>query len=194
MILHDYKQLTKIEPLPSKTRLKTYSNTIIKAVGQTTLKCRAGSVVKNVHFEIVKDAPTSLLSGNASEELGLIQFNAEHLLHNVTVELSEEQVVIRLTLNLNKAIRRCHYPIATVEEISSNLAKAKVFSVVYAKDGFLQVEFDRDSSELTTFWTPHVRFRWLRMPFGLSSSPEVFQRKLDECLEGLENIQVIAKG
>ena len=93
MNLHDYKQLTKIEPLPSKTRLKTYSNTIIKPVGQTTLKCRAGSVVKNVHFEIVKDAPTSLLSGKASEELGLIQFNAEHLLHNVTVELSEEQVV-----------------------------------------------------------------------------------------------------
>ena len=95
-------------------------------------------------------------------------------------------------VNLNKAIRRCHYPIATVEEISSNLAKAKVFSVVDAKDGFLQVELDRDSSELTTFWTPHGRFRWLRMPFGLSSSPEVFQRKLDECLEGLDNIQVIA--
>ena len=95
-------------------------------------------------------------------------------------------------VNLNKAIRRCHYPIATVEEISSNLAKAKVFSVVDANDGFLQVELDRDSSELTTFWTPHGRFRLLRMPFGLSLSPEVFQRKLDECLEGLENIQVIA--
>ena len=89
MNLHDYKQLAKIEPLSSKTRLKTY-NTIIKPVGQTT--CRAGSAVKAVHFEIVKDAPTSLLSGKASEELGLIQFNAEHLLHNVTVELSEEQV------------------------------------------------------------------------------------------------------
>ena len=90
--------------------------------------------------------------------------------------------------NLNKAIRRYHYPIATVEEISSNLAKAKVFSV----DGFLQVELDRDSSELTTFWTPHGKFRWLRTPLGLSSSPEVFQRKLDECLEGLENIQIVA--
>ena len=95
-------------------------------------------------------------------------------------------------VNLNKAIWRCHYLIATVKEISSNLAKAKVFSLVDAKDGFLQVELDRDSSELTTFWTPHGRFRWLRMPFGLSSSPEVFQRKLNECLEVLENIQVIA--
>ena len=95
-------------------------------------------------------------------------------------------------VNLNKAIRRCHYPIATVEEISYNLAKAKLFSVVDAKDGFLQVELDRESSEITTFWTPHERFRWLRMPFGLSSSSEVFQRKLDECLDSLKNIQVIA--
>ena len=61
-----------------------------------------------------------------------------------------------------------------------------------AKDGFLQVELDKASSELTTFWTPYGRFRWLRMPFGISSAPEVFQRKLDACLEGLNTIQVIA--
>lgn len=29
------------------------------------------------------------------------------------------------------------------------------------------------------------------MPFGIKSSPEEFQRRLDECLEGLENIAVI---
>ena len=30
------------------------------------------------------------------------------------------------------------------------------------------------------------------MPFGLSSSPEEFQRRLEECLEGLEQVEVIA--
>ena len=54
-------------------------------------------------------------------------------------------------VNLNKAIRRCHYPMATVKKISSNLAKTKVFSVGDSKDGFLQVELDRDSSELLHF-------------------------------------------
>ena len=29
------------------------------------------------------------------------------------------------------------------------------------------------------------------MPFGITSAPEEFQRRLDECLEGLENIAVI---
>ena len=29
------------------------------------------------------------------------------------------------------------------------------------------------------------------MPFGIKSAPEEFQRRLDECLEGLKNIAVI---
>ena len=44
---------------------------------------------------------------------------------------------------------------------------------------------------LTTFWTPFGRYCWLRMPFGIKSAPEEFQRRLDESLEGLENIAVI---
>ena len=58
--------------------------------------------------------------------------------------------------------------------------------------GFLQVVLDEPSRLLTTFWTPYGRYRWLRMPFGISSAPEEFQRRLEECLEGLVNVEVIA--
>ena len=88
-------------------------------------------------------------------------------------------------MDLNKAIRKNHHPIPTIDEVAPRLSKAKI-SVVDAKDGFLQVTLDEPSSYLTTFWTPFGRFRWLRMPFGLSSSPEEFERRLEECLEGLE--------
>ena len=94
-------------------------------------------------------------------------------------------------LHLNKGIIRNHYPTPTVEDIAPKLTKAKVFSVVDAKDGFLQVVLDEASSHLTAFWTPFDRYRWLRMPFGIKSALEEFQRRLDECLEGLENIVVI---
>ena len=57
-------------------------------------------------------------------------------------------------LHLNKGIIRNHYPTPTVEDIAPKLTKAKVFSVVDAKDGFLQVVLDEPSSYLTTFWTP----------------------------------------
>jgi len=57
-------------------------------------------------------------------------------------------------LHLNKGIIRNHYPTPTVEDIEPKLTKATVFSVVHAKDGFLQVVLDEPSSYLTTFWTP----------------------------------------
>ena len=95
-------------------------------------------------------------------------------------------------MDLHKGIKRNHHPIPTIEEIAPRLNKARIFSVVDAKDGFLQVMLDEPSSYLTTFWIPFGRYRWLHMPFGLSSSPEEFQRRLEECLEGLKQVEVIA--
>lgn len=69
--------------------------------------------------------------------------------------------------NLNKVTKREHHPMRTVEEVVSSIPGAKVFSVLDAKSGFLQIELDEASSFLTTFNTPIGRFRWLRLPFGL---------------------------
>lgn len=73
---------------------------------------------------------------------------------------------------LNKALLRSHYQMPTKEEILPDIAKAKVFSVLDAKDGYWQVKLDEESSHLTTFWTPLGRYRWLRMPFGIKPAPE----------------------
>ena len=52
---------------------------------------------------------------------------------------------IRICLDpsdLNKAVRREHYPIPTVEEIASKIPEAKVFTVLDAKSGYLQMRLD----------------------------------------------------
>ena len=41
--------------------------------------------------------------------------------------------------------------------------------------------------------TPYGRYRWMRLPFGVSSVMEIFQRKLMEQLEGLRGIAMIDK-
>ena len=74
----------------------------------------------------------------------------------------------------------------TVEEIVSNIAGSKVFSVLDAKSGFPQIKLDYGSSLLTIFNTPIGRFRWLRLPFGRKGAPEIYQRIMDQMLEGID--------
>ena len=94
-------------------------------------------------------------------------------------------------MHLNTGVIKNDYPIPTIEDIAPKLTKSKVFSVVDPKDGSLQIVLDEPSSFLTTFWSTFGKYRWLRMLFGIKSAPKEFQRRLDECLEVLENIAMI---
>lgn len=94
--------------------------------------------------------------------------------------------------DLNRAIKRPHYPIPTLDEMTAKLTDVKIFSVLDAKNGFWQIELDEDSSVLTCFNSPFGRKKWKRLPFGLNSASEEFQRRIKEILEGLNGIHVIA--
>ena len=54
--------------------------------------------------------------------------------------------------------------------------------------GFTNIVLDESSSFLTTVHTPRGRYRWLRMPFGVSLGPEEYQRRQQEALEGLKRV------
>ena len=94
--------------------------------------------------------------------------------------------------DLNRAILREHYPLPTIEDVATRLHGAKVFTKLDVRSGFWHVMLDEKSSFLTTFQTPFGRFRWKRMPFGISSAPEVFQRRMHELIEGLQGVEVVA--
>ena len=94
--------------------------------------------------------------------------------------------------DLNRAIQREHYPLPTIEEIATRLHKAKLFTILDVQSGFWHVKLDEPSSFLTTFNTPFGRYLWKRMPFGISSAPEVFQRKMHELIGGLQGVEVVA--
>jgi hypothetical protein len=96
---------------------------------------------------------------------------------------------IRLCLDprdLNKAIKRHHHPMPTVDEILAKLGGAKIFSKLDASSGYWQIKVDDESSKLLTFNTPFGRHRFKRLPFGIHSAAEVFQKKISEIISDIE--------
>ncbi len=88
----------------------------------------------------------------------------------------------------NKSLLRWSHHIPTVQELNSAFAKAKVFSKLGTKAGYWSVHFDEVSQLLTKFRTPFGHFCWKRLPFGLSTSQDIFQAHMDQILEGLEGV------
>ena len=90
--------------------------------------------------------------------------------------------------NLNKCVKREVYPLPRISDMLSKLSEGVMFSKLDANSGFWQVRLDEKCKELTTFVTPWGRFCFNRMPFGISSAPEFFQREMEKILKGLEGI------
>ena len=102
------------------------------------------------------------------------------------------RICIDPSQTINKAIKRPIYTIPTIEEKLPLLTKAKVFTIVDVSEAFHTIVLDDDSSLLTTFLGPNGRYRYTRMPFGISSGPEEYQRRQHEFLDGLQGIINIA--
>eukprot|EP00918_Siedleckia_nematoides_P068218 GHVU01148538.1.p1 GENE.GHVU01148538.1~~GHVU01148538.1.p1 ORF type:complete len:917 (+),score=68.85 GHVU01148538.1:344-2752(+) len=108
---------------------------------------------------------------------------------------SKKSGEIRICLDpheLNKVIMREHLTLPILEDVLHELRDAKVFSKADLQSGFWHVKLDSDSSYLTTFQTPFGRYRYLRLPFGISGASEYFQRKLHEALKDLDGIVCVA--
>ena len=93
--------------------------------------------------------------------------------------------------DVNEAIRREHFPMATIEEVVASMPQAKVFSVLDATSGYWQVKLDEQSSKLCTFNTPFGRYRFMRLPFGIKSAPKVFQNCMSELFADVDGVKVI---
>ena len=110
----------------------------------------------------------------------------------LTVEKPNGQLCVCLDPRpLNKAIKCEHFQIPTFDDVISELNGKRMFTIIDMRDGFWQVKLDDASSKLCTFNTPFGRYSYLRLPFGVPSAPEVFQRKNYELFGDIPNVHIV---
>ena len=89
---------------------------------------------------------------------------------------------------LNECVLREVYPIPKVDDTLAQLSGASIFSKLDANSGFWQIPLANESKHLTTFITPFGRYWFNKLPFGISSAPELFQRRMGQILERLPGV------
>ena len=104
----------------------------------------------------------------------------------VVVPKSNNRVRICVDLTkLNESVRRERHPIPAVEQTLAQIAGAGVFSKLEVNSGFWQIPLSAESAALTTHPSED---HFNRLPFGITSAPEHFQRRMQVVLHGLQGV------
>ena len=89
---------------------------------------------------------------------------------------------------LNLCVMRETHPLPKVDDILAQISGGVMFSKLDANSGFWQVPLAKNSQHLTTFLTHFGRYKFNKLPFGICSAPEVFQKRMNQILEGLQGV------
>ena len=87
---------------------------------------------------------------------------------------------------INPALPVDSYRTCTTEEIFSKLSGGKWYAAIDLEDAYQQCPVDLETSRVLAVNTVRGLFRVVRMPFGISLAPSVFQRVIDGLFGGLQ--------
>lgn len=93
--------------------------------------------------------------------------------------------------SLNKITIKDKYPMPRIEDLLDRLKGCKYFTSLDLKSGYYQIGVKNESIDKTAFITEDGHYEFLRMPFGLSNGPSVFQRLMNRILGNLRFGSVI---
>ncbi|GFS57438.1 retrovirus-related Pol polyprotein from transposon 17.6 [Trichonephila clavipes] len=86
---------------------------------------------------------------------------------------------------LNQKLVKDKFPLPSIEDVLDTLQEVKVYSTLDLRNGFFHVDVDEDCRKYTSFIVPDGQFEFNKVPFGLSTSPGVFQRYVSSIFRDL---------
>ena len=93
-------------------------------------------------------------------------------------------------VTVNQASKLDKYPLPRIDDLLASLAGGKSFSKLDLAQAYLQVLLEDESKKFTTINTHKGLYQYNRLPFGISSAPAIFQRTIENILQGIPNVVV----
>ncbi|UYV71385.1 hypothetical protein LAZ67_8002909 [Cordylochernes scorpioides] len=84
---------------------------------------------------------------------------------------------------VNELISSDVHPLPRIEDILDHLAQAKYFSTADISSAYWQVPIHPDSRPLLAFATFEGLYQPTRLPFGLKTSPQIYERAISQVLQ-----------
>ena len=94
-------------------------------------------------------------------------------------------------VSVNRVLRAEQYPLPRIEDIFANLAGGKHFSKLDQRQAYHQMEVTEESKKYLTINTHKGLFQYNRLVLGVTSSPSIWQRAIDQVLQGISGTQCI---
>ena len=90
---------------------------------------------------------------------------------------------------INSQLKVEEYPSPKIEDIFANLDGGKQFTKIDLKDAYLPMSVEEDSQKLLVINTHKGLYQYTRLPFGVASYPALWQRVIEQVLQGISGIQ-----
>ena len=90
-------------------------------------------------------------------------------------------------ITVNKHIKPTMYPLPNPTDIFASLANGEKFTVLDLDKAYHQLELDEDSKKILTINTCKGLYCYNWLVFGLSVSPLIFQKVMDNILAGIDD-------
>lgn len=93
-------------------------------------------------------------------------------------------------ITLNPKLLVDNYPIPKIEHLFAKLNKGQYFSKLDLSQAYAQIELTDESKALTVLNTHKGLFQMNRLPYGVASSPGIFQRIIESIFAGMNNVAI----
>ena len=90
---------------------------------------------------------------------------------------------------LNEQLKRKPYPIPKIAEMLQELESFTFATSLDLNMGYYTIRLDADTQKLCTIVTPFGKFQYLRLPMGVSCSPDIFQDKMSDLMQSLDFVK-----